>query len=221
MKQRSTPLLFIFLVLELILYYLILTAGGDLLRWSSYISIILCFIYAVCNLRKSNWLLVGGLLFTVCADTCLVYCQPMEQLWGMVFFLCAQTLYCRYLHRSKANTLTLTIRMILIAIAEVICVIVLRNKTDALVVISICYYVNLIMNIVDAFLRRKAQSLLPVALVLFLMCDTVIGLQVASGGYLPISEGTWLHSLLFCGFNLSWFFYLPSQVFIALSTQKK
>jgi hypothetical protein len=48
----------------------------------------------------------------------------------------------------------------------------------------------------------------------------VIGLQVAAQGYLPIEEGTLLHRILFMNFNLSWFFYLPSQVLIALTSTK-
>ena len=58
--------------------------------------------------------------------------------------------------------------------------------------------------------------LLPVALVLFLLCDTVIGLQVASMGYLPIGEGSWLYRVIFPGWNMAWAFYLPSQVMLAV-----
>ncbi len=73
------------------------------------------------------------------------------------------------------------------------------------------------MNIVAAFKRFGQNSLFAIGLVLFLLCDTVIGLQVASGGYLPIGEGTLLYKIIFAPFHLSWFFYLPSQVLIALT----
>jgi hypothetical protein len=58
--------------------------------------------------------------------------------------------------------------------------------------------------------------MLGIAFTLFLLCDTVIGLQVAAGGYLPIAQDSVLYGLLFSGFNLAWLFYLPSQVLIAL-----
>ena len=61
---------------------------------------------------------------------------------------------------------------------------------------------------------------MPVALVLFLLCDTVIGLQVMGAMYLPIAEGSFLHSLLNPGFDLAWAFYLPSQVLLALQNKK-
>lgn len=215
------PLLALFLLAEAILYYLILTTSGNTLRWSSYISIVICFLYALIGTNRNNWLFVAGLGFTVCADYCLVICDPIQQLWGMVFFLCTQTLYCVYLHSGNINKTTLTIRFGLAILAEIICILVLREKTDPLAVVSILYYVYLIMNIVDSFLCQRGSRLLPVAFVLFILCDTVIGLQVASAGYLPITEGSTLHKIIFSGFNLSWFFYLPSQVLIALSTRKK
>ena len=54
-----------------------------------------------------------------------------------------------------------------------------------------------------------------------MLCDTVIGLQVASGAYLPIAEGSILYRIIFMDFFLSWFFYLPSQVLITLSGMQK
>ena len=188
MKRKFYTSLFLFL--ELILYILILTTGGDLLRWSSYISIILCFVYALAGLRRENLLLVGGLFFTVWADLCLVVLQPIQQLWGMVFFASVQVCYCRYLHRNAPNKPSLVIRFVLSMIAIVVCFAVLGNKTDGLAVISVFYYVHLIMNIVDAVIKRKAEPLLPIAFILFILCDTVIGLQVMSGGYLPIAEAS-------------------------------
>lgn len=218
---KHPVLTILFLTAELILYTLILTAGGKVLVWSSYLSIVLCFLFAVTGVNKRNALLVCGLLFTVFADFCLVVCQPIQQLWGMVFFLLTQTFYAWYLHRGQVNRLTLTIRIILAIIAEMICAAVLKDKTDALALISIFYYVHLIMNIADAVLRREPAPLLPAAFALFLLCDTVVGLQVMSSGYLPIPEGSVLHDILFSGFNLAWFFYLPSQVLIALSSRIK
>lgn len=210
----------LFLAAELILYGLILTTGGDTLVWSSYSAIVLCFLYALSGVNRENGLLVGGLFFTVLADFCLVVCSPIEQLWGMVFFLGTQTLYALHLHRRRLIKATLIVRLVLTVVAEVICLIVLQDRTDPLAMVSLCYYANLIMNIVDAVVCRRQNKLLPIALVLFILCDTVIGLQVASAGYLPIGEDTLLHRILFMDFNLSWLFYLPSQVLIALSAGK-
>ena len=106
------------------------------------------------------------------------------------------------------------------AIAPVlVAVLVLREKTDALAIVSVCYYVLLITNMIHAFMAK--ERLFAVALCLFILCDTVIGLQVAAGAYLPITEGSALYKIIFMNFNLAWFFYLPSQVLIAKRTWSK
>lgn len=210
-----------FLAIQCVLYYFILTAGGDLLVASSYIAIVCCFLFALIWGIKSEPLIVAGLAFTVGADFCLVVCSPMQQLWGMVFFLGAQTLYAIKLHFEEKSRLLLWIRLALIAVIEIVAIVILQKNLDALAVVSVCYYANLIMNIVAAFSQWNKNKLLPIAFLLFILCDTVIGLQVAAGAYLPIAEGSVLHNIIFMDFNLSWFFYLPSQVLIALSSLPK
>lgn len=210
-----------FLAVQCVLYFLILTTGGTLLIASSYLAIVCCFLFALIWGRKSEPLIVAGLACTVGADFCLVVCSPIQQLWGMIFFLGAQTLYAVKLHRSQKNRVLLWIRLALIAVIEIIAVVILKGNLDILAVVSVCYCANLIMNIVAAFSQWHKSKLLPIGLVAFILCDTVIGLQVAAGGYLPITEGSALHDFIFMDFNLSWFFYLPSQVMIALSSLPK
>lgn len=199
----------LFMAVEGILFLMILLAGRG-----HYAAIVLCFCFALLQMPKS--LITAGLFFTVLADFCLVVCYPVERLWGMVFFLIAQGLYALRLHRGR---LLLYLRLGLILVAETATVLVLGKNTDALALVSLCYYANLIMNIVCAFACWQESKWLPVALILFLLCDTVIGLQVMGSLYLPIHEGSILHSILYPGFDLAWFFYLPSQVLLALQTK--
>lgn len=209
-----------FLIAEAILYYFILTAGGQTLVVTSYLSVILCFLFALQGIKR-NPMIVAGLACTVGADFCLVICDPIQRLWGMVFFLGAQTLYAIHLHRKQPNTTILLIRILLSVIAEIATVLILKDNLDALAMVSVCYYVNLIMNAVAAFTQWRRNKLLPIGFVLFILCDTIIGLQVASSGYLPIAEGSVLYNLIFSGFNTAWMFYLPSQVLIALCCLQK
>ena len=217
--KRNSAYIVAFLAVELLLYGLILTTGGKLLVWSEFISIILCFLYALLSFKDQ--MMIGGLAFTMSADFCLVMSQPIQQLWGMVFFLIAQTFYAMLLHSQRLPKGLLTIRLILIVAVEIVAVLILGEKTDPLALVSMCYYVNLVMNMVCAFARFKHNRLLAFGFVLFILCDTVIGLQVAAGGYLTIPEGSVVHNIIFSGFHLSWFFYLPSQVLLALSAGKK
>ena len=217
--KKSIPII-CFLLLESILYYFILTAGGQTLVITSYLSIVLCFLFALQGIKK-NPLVVGGLACTVGADFCLVVCDPIQRLWGMVFFLGAQALYAIHLHRKQPSKPVLLIRIVLTVGAALVAVFVLKENLDALAVVSVCYYANLIMNTVAAFTQWRKQKLLPIGFVLFILCDTIIGLQVAAGGYLPIAEGSWLYNLIFSGFNAAWMFYLPSQVLISLCCLQK
>ncbi|MBQ7415819.1 MAG: hypothetical protein IJW14_02120 [Oscillospiraceae bacterium] len=221
LRKKLTLPTMLFLLIELVLYGLILTTSGQLLVYSSFISIAICFAHVLFHYKNCDKFILTGLFFTVCADFCLVICSPIQQLWGMCFFLITQTLYAVKLHREQKSKPLLYARISLILLAVAVTVLVLGEKTDALALVSLCYYANLIMNIIVAFTKFRQAKLFPIALALFLLCDTVIGLQVACGAYLPIAEGSLLHNIIFMDFNLSWFFYLPSQVLISLSGKAK
>ena len=133
----------------------------------------------------------------------------------MLCFLCVQLLYACHLHTQKPNNVFLWIRLALVILAEGITLGVLRENVDALALISLCYYANLLCNVCESILQFRVSALFPIGLCLFTLCDTVIGLQQMEG-YLTISSPL-LHSVLYPGFNLAWMFYLPSQVLIALS----
>ena len=217
---KSKYFALLYLLVQSVLYYFILTAGGSTLVYCSYGAIVLCFLYVLLHFKTCDKWILAGLACTVGADFCLVVCSPIQQLWGMVFFLVAQSLYATRLHLSDKRKPLLWVRLALVLIALTVTVCVLGQQTDALALVSLCYYANLIFNLIMAFLRFKKEPLFPIALALFLLCDTVIGLQVACGGYLPIAEDSMLHRIIFMPFNLSWFFYLPSQVLISLRGAK-
>lgn len=212
-KSKQNPwLLTAFLLVEAAFYALILTG-----RWvisAQYASVLLCVVFVIAHLRRANYYILGGLVCTAAADWFLVVQRGRDQLTAMLFFLAAQTIYAFLLHsRARAGGL-ITARILLVAMAEAVTVLVLRGNMDALAGVSIAYYAMLMMNIVCAFASYKREPLMAWALVLFLLCDTVIGLQVASAGYLVLPA--WLNRVIFCGIPLAWLFYLPSQVMIAV-----
>ena len=207
----------IFIAVEAALYWGLLFAGENFTLYA-YSAIVLCFAYGLLHCKSVKIWMLAGMACTLGADYFLVVCSPANQLWGMVFFMAAQSMYATALHTSKLCKPILIIRIALTVIAPLVTAVILREKTDALAVISVCYYVNLIMNLITAFSDRKL--LLGFGFVLFLLCDTVIGLQVMAKGYLPIEVGTILYRIIFTNFNLAWLFYLPSQVLIAISSDK-
>lgn len=201
-----------FLAVQAVLYAVILTAGGGLLVGSSFGAIVLCFAYALCGGRRSERWMVCALAFTVAADFCLVICSPQQRLWGMLFFLAVQLCYAASLGRALW-----WLRAALCAAAVAVCAAVLGKGTDALALVSVCYYAHLLCNLALSLHGRRWG--MAAGFALFALCDAVIGLQVAAGDYLPLPQA--LQQVLFCDFNLSWFFYLPSQVCLALCSRTK
>ena len=174
--------------------------------------------YSLINFNKDNLFYSSGLMFTVMADLCLVLCDPTQRLGGMIFFLIVQSMYSIKLHTITKSKLILVIRLSLVILLELICYIVLKDNIDLLVIVSLAYYVMLFMNIIESLLNFKDNKILPIGLTLFLLCDTVIGLQVMSDMFLKINESSFIYILIFSNFDLAWFFYLPSQVLISLKT---
>lgn len=217
MTNKSKPICVIFLLLEAVLYYFILTTNN---KWFMFGSIALCLVYALIHFCIADKFACGALAFTLIADYFLVLCAEQNRIWGMVFFLGTQTMYAVMLQHRRFNLKFLIARISLIIIAEIITITVLGNSTDLLAVISLCYYANLIMSIIEGFSQLSINKLFPIGMVLFLLCDTAIGLQIACGGYLPVASDSPLFAILYPGFNLAWSFYLPSQVLLALSVTK-
>ena len=220
-KKFDRILTALFLAAEGVLYYFILTAGGQTLVITSYASIVLCFLYALAHIGKKNWPMQAGLLCTVGADFFLVVCSPLRQLPGMVCFLGAQSMYALWLHRNGGTKGQLCLRAVISGLALAVTALDLGQNTDALALVSVCYYANLILNLAISFIRFRERKLLSIGFVLFLLCDTVIGLQMANGVYFPIPEGSLIDRILSVNCNLAWLFYLPSQVMIALSGRKR
>ena len=206
--------LFGFIFIESILYLLIMAINN---KWCMFASIALCLIYSITCVKKEVHFITAALSFTLIADFFLVLCSEQQRLWGMIFFLGAQTMYAIHLQTKRFRWSLLWIRISLSAIALLITILVLKDSADALALISLCYYANLVMNIIEGFTQFSCNRLFPIGLVLFLLCDTVIGLQMMASTYIPISDTSVLYSILYPGFNLAWFFYLPSQVLLAIS----
>lgn len=218
----------VFVAIELAFYYCILFIGGETGRICSFASIVTAFLFGILHLRptRKTVFLNCGLLFTVCADFFLVLYRPQNQIAGMVFFSFAQLSYFLFLFLSsndeKQKRLHVTLRLALIALIEIVTLIVLKEKTDFLSVISVFYFANLAINIVFAFVQKQKFLLFAIGLTLFILCDICVGLSVADGVYFTVP--TFLHFLVYPPFDLIWFFYLPSQtligLFLAIQNQK-
>lgn len=225
MKKLNLILSSIFIAIELALLIAIQsTSNNNAIPILEYISIVLCFAFSIIFVRgKLNYLLSLGLFATVMADTFLVMVTPQQKLVGMIFFLTSQIFYCAYIisktKNNKLNIINLAIRIVGSILVGILVYIVLKDKCDALSLISCIYLLNEILNLIFSFFTTSQNILFSIGFMLFLVCDIFIGLSVGNGAYITINAT--FASLISNGL-LAWAFYIPSQTLIALqSTQAK
>ena len=218
-----------FFLLEIILYLLIVFIDSNLpTNVISYVSIILCLGYGIYILfiKKDilSILMVSGLFFTAISDLFLVYLNPMlniiNQSIAMTTFSLTQISYaiiliisCKCRKELIANIIT---RVCLFIVLEIVAIIILKENYNYLILISLFYFANLVTNIIFAFIQKDNNLLFALGLLLFIGCDLVIGLQELCT-IMSIPETSPLYKIVFTSLNVSWLFYLPSQVMLTTS----
>ncbi|MBO5879169.1 MAG: hypothetical protein J6Q68_01285 [Clostridia bacterium] len=211
-----------FVCLETILFILIQCSGGLRERVFSFSSVAVAALFALVFTikRKESVFTSVALLFTVCADVCLVLMAEQQRLLAMIFFSAVQTFYfLRILLENDGKRLKAThisVRVSTVLFALFLTLIVLGENADALSLISMIYFASLIVNIVFAFFNFKKSPLLALGLVFFSLCDVLVGLSLIDM-YIPIAVDSIIYKLTHTEFNLIWTFYVPSQTLIALS----
>ena len=216
-----------FLLVELVLGILIqvgINEGSNYLRFAS---VVIAFIFSLLLANRSiDSMLVGvALLFTVCADYCLVIMSPAPKILAMVFFNVVQLLYFARILLSESDRrmrlVNVSLRSLVIVAAVIITVIVLGDRTDALSIISIVYFADLAVNIIFAFVEHKRFLLFAIGLVCFACCDIFVGLSVLVTDYISTSQESLLYTLTHTKIDMVWLFYVPSQTLIAISNLKR
>lgn len=219
----------IFVVAELMLCNYIQMASGILYSFLTLFCIFLAFLYVVLSFNKSkkNVTLLVAFFCTLCADFCLTqfFNNNDKQIISMIFFNGTQISYFLilfYNHKTKKSRLTDVIsRIIAITIAITLMVIVLKENCNALSVISLLYYANLIMNFIIALTQYKRSKLFPIGLLLFACCDFFIGISIMQDIYLSLAPTSFLYKISHAQINIAWLFYVPSQTILALTANER
>ena len=211
----------LFLTAETLLGIYFQTHGehGRLLRFAA---VVLACLFCMLFLERSwEYLLTqAALLLTVCADWFLVLPPSPNQLPGMLFFSAAQLAYATRLYQSEENPTRrraqILSRVGLSATALVGTALALGAATDAVALVSLFYYTNLVLNIIFAWMQTPRQLLMAAGLTLFVLCDTLVGFAYLDG-YLTVAEGSLIDRINHPSFDLAWAFYLPAQMLLAVS----
>jgi hypothetical protein len=138
----------------------------------------------------------------------------------MICFSVTQITYFLRIYFEDENQTRKKVHLVLRASLSLIILIstclVLGKQTDVLALVSIFYYVNLVLNIVFSFFNFKNSWIFTIGLICFVICDTFIGLANI-GPYIDLHNNPFLLKLLNPGFNVAWAFYVPSQTLLAIS----
>ncbi|MBQ6906110.1 MAG: hypothetical protein IJN75_03735 [Clostridia bacterium] len=222
-KKMLLILSCLFVIFELLLGVVRETREIEHFNEFSFFIIVFACLFCVLFVDKTKEYLLtqAALLLTVAADYYLVLIEPRQQVPAMIFF--SGTQICYFLRvflgdeNKKRRRSHLIVRTVLSAVAIAVPFIVLGENADLLSVISVFYYANLLTNIIFSFAQFKKLPLLAIGLVLFLCCDTLIGLDIMFDSYVRIRSRTLLDILMHPGFDLAWACYIPSQALLSIS----
>lgn len=214
----------LFFIIEAALGVMIQLTSGDTERILCFSSVALAALFALLAARKNKCsaLTVLGLIFTVCADVFLVLLTEGDKLVAMYFFSIVQLLYfVRVLienKNGKTRRKHVVFRIEALFTAFIVTLAVLGDSADALSIISVLYFANLLVNIVFSFINFKRAPIFAIGLLLFAFCDILVGFSMLDL-YISVSETSIIYRLTHTEINLIWAFYVPSQTLIALSTK--
>lgn len=161
-----------------------------------------------------------ALLFTLISDYFLVLRGAEEKTVAMIFFSIAQIFYFLRIYSEDTNQKRkkahLILRAILCIASLPLTAVVLGDKLDMLAPITVFYFVNLALNVIFAYLNFGRSPILAIGLTLFILCDITIGIS-GLGMYFPLDKESLIYKIFYPGFDLVWFFYLPSQALLSVS----
>ena len=210
---------------ELVFLLAIQLTHGTANRILCVLSILLAFAFSCIfgNRSRDGLLISFALAFTLVADAILQFTDPIRRLPAMLFFAVTQLLYAFYLFSKltkRQRTRQLILYVTLVTAALILTAAVLKSNTDALSMISLFYYATLVANIFSAFTSRHSL-IFACGLVFFILCDTLVGLDVMMQAYVPLPPDSLLYRLTHTYINLIWLFYVPAQTLIALSAAER
>lgn len=222
MKERIKKPIFIFyLVIEILLYISFLVCDffgyyniGYIFKYTSIcFNFLIMLILTMLYFNKERLIVLSGTLVTLFADYFLLFfIDETRNITGISCFLIVQLIYFLRLNYIDLNLkkmlLGIIYRTILISIIFILFKTVLKIYDLKINYYALTYFILLLGNVIDPILynkKSKKNLLISFSLFLLLLCDLSIGIY----NVVILSPTIYF---------LEWMFYLPSQVFLVLST---
>jgi hypothetical protein len=198
-------------------------------RYIAYAGVVACFAFSLLFINRTNLVLVQVLAFafTVIADFFLILLEGEHKTIAMLSFLIAQGFYALktllYAKSKREKRVQLILRLALSIVGGALVFIVLKSQAQALFVISVVYYVNLILSVIFSYMHFKGgknQKLTAIGLSLFSLCDITIGFDFLIDIF-SLGASSLIYKIVSLPINLVHFFYYPSQTLLAVSVLTK
>lgn len=225
LKKADRIIISLFLILEILIYlsFLLLDKNVNFIEIDSsyfkYAGIILCLVFSLYSLIRKRSLeaifIPCALVFTLISD-CFLLLNPDPELfiYGLVTFIITQLIYFLFLSFKNKSLfefiLNIVIRLILTLVAIVVAVSL--GYKDALTLLALSYFVELLANFVYSFSLIKLGKkylIFSAGLLLFIGCDISVGLNNVH--LFDVIDYSLVNYMM-------WVFYLPSQVLLSISS---
>ena len=229
LNKKSLIIHGVFVAIQIIITCIFLFAEMSSRTFSAlnFSVVAIAFVHAIIVSGKSphKIIFLTAMLFTVISDVFLTlrYTKTgsyTDQVVAMCTFSVTQICYAIYLflqsNNKKVKIANVIVRAILSIAVIVATVVVLKDDVNALAVIAMFYFTNLIINALFAFIEFKNNPLFAVGLLFFIFCDILIGLGIAMEMFITVSQTSFIYKMVY-GFNHGWMFYSISQTLISLS----
>ncbi len=225
LHKTGKRLLFPFFIVQFCLWLIQVFEWITPTRYFSYAVIVLCLLYALLLWRNEphTLLQIGACFFTLHADYFLILLQAQQQTLAMAAFLIAQLFYaCRtFLLASskKEKIFQLLLRTVLSVGIVLAAVAVLQASVNALIILSVVYYVQLLCSLLFAFLHFKEDmhvQFLAIGLLCFALCDLSIGFEFLTDLF-HLQAGNLIYELSHAPVSFVSLFYPPSQTLLCVS----
>ncbi len=229
LNKKSLIIHGVFVAIQIIITCIFLFAEMSSRTFSAlnFSVVAIAFVHAIIVSGKSphKIIFLTAMLFTVISDVFLTlrYTKTgsyTDQVVAMCTFSVTQICYAIYLflqsNNKKVKIASVIVRAILSIAVIVATVVVLKEDVNALAVIAMFYFTNLIVNALFAFIEFKNNPLFAIGLLFFILCDILIGLGIAMEMFITVSQTSFIYKMVY-GFNHGWMFYSISQTLISLS----
>ena len=213
----------LFVIIQTVLWFLIMFAKISVFN-VSYFSLCLTFVYVIifASHDKISAFQILAFAFTLIADYHLILLGGGDKVFAMVAFNVAQLFYALKtlaFANSRGEKLLQIILRVAGSIIGGVATILIVKPVQVLHVISVIYYVNLLISLVFSFIHFKGwlnQKLTAIGLLCFALCDVSIGFTFLIDIF-SIPSGSILHSHTSLPVSMVNIFYYPSQLLLALS----